>query len=120
MKQHQFEYYTSKEEFILLQKPKRLIQNECIKQIKEVSLFNILGKGYSKMKNHFMVRYVMKGERSNLNVTQMNVKISEASGNENKIMDVVFTSDSEGITKQWAIFIKKIIIIISCLYFFII
>jgi glycosyltransferase involved in cell wall biosynthesis len=34
LKQHQFEYYTSKEEFILLQKPKRLIQNECIKQEK--------------------------------------------------------------------------------------
>ena len=110
LKQHQFEYYTSKEEFILLQKPKRLIQNECIKKVKEVSLFNILGKGYSKTKNHFMVRYIMKGEKSNLNVTQVNVKISETNGNENKIMDVVFTSDNEGITKQWVMFIKKIML----------
>jgi hypothetical protein len=97
---------------------KRLIQGrinnplneEGIKQVKEVSLFNILGKGYSKTKNHFMVRYIMKGEKSNLNVTQVNVKISETSGNENKIMDVVFISDNEGITKQWVMFIKKIML----------
>ena len=57
-----------------------------------------------------MVRYVMKGEKSNLNVTQVNVKISETNGNENKIMDVVFTSDNEGITKQWVMFIKKIML----------
>lgn len=101
LKEKQFEYYTSNENFILLQKPTYVIKNEDIKQVKVVSLFQLFGKGYSKKKNHFMVKYVIKDKKNILNNINMN---------DNDIDDVVFTANNEEVVMKWVLLLNRVIL----------
>ena len=101
LKEKQFEYYTSNENFILLQKPTCVIKNEDIKQVKVVSLFQLFGKGYSKKKNHFMIKYVVKDKKNNLNNINMN---------DNDVDDVVFTAANEEVVMKWVLLLNRVIL----------
>ena len=101
LKEKQFEYYTSNENFILLQKPTCVIKNEDIKQVKVVSLFQLFGKGYSKKKNHFMIKYVVKDKKNNLNNINMN---------DNDVDDVVFTANNEEVVMKWVLLLNRVIL----------
>ena len=101
LKEKQFEYYTSNENFILLQKPTCVIKNEDIKQVNVVSLFQLFGKGYSKKKNHFMIKYVVKDKKNNLNNIHMN---------DNDVDDVVFTANNEEVVMKWVLLLNRVIL----------
>lgn len=106
-----FEYYTSKEQFILLQKPTCAIQSNKIKQARLISLKEINKKIKSKIKNHFEILYYTDSNNyNNLNNTHANENAIYEAENEDEheqLLKVIFASDKEEIAKYWVTMINS-------------
>ena len=100
LKKTQFEYYTSKEQFILLQKPTCIIQNEKILRAKIVKMKD-------KRKHFEIVYYSSPENHNNLNATNANV-INEESEDE-KETKVIFAAEKEDIALYWVSLLNQII-----------
>ena len=100
LKKTQFEYYTSKEQFILLQKPTCIIQNDKILRAKIVKMKD-------KRKHFEIVYYSSPENHNNLNATNANV-INEESEDE-KETKVIFAAEKEEIALYWVSLLNQII-----------
>ena len=107
-----FEYYTSKEQFILLQKPTCSIQNNKIQQARLISSKEINKKIKSKIKNHFEILYYIDvNNYNNLNNTHANENAIYEAENEDEheqLLKVIFASEKEEIAKYWVNMINSI------------
>ena len=100
LKKTQFEYFTSKEQFILLQKPTCIIQNDKILRAKIVKMKD-------KRKHFEIVYYSSPENHNNLNATNANV-INEESEDE-KETKVIFAAEKEEIALYWVSLLNQII-----------
>ena len=107
-----FEYYTSKEQFILLQKPTCSIQNNKIQQARLISSKEINKKIKTKIKNHFEILYYIDvNNYNNLNNTHANENAIYEAENEDEheqLLKVIFASEKEEIAKYWVNMINSL------------